>query len=46
MIISIGALIVTTYENGRKFKDDWEQKQSTSNADSLFDLISQFIGNY
>lgn len=44
--ISVGVLIVTTYENRRRFTKDWQQKQKSEKADTLNDLISQFIGNY
>lgn len=45
-LITVGALIVTTFENRTRFKEDWKNKIRTSNADELMKIISEYVGNY
>lgn len=45
-LVSVTALIFTTYENRRRFKLDAINKTKSYNADLLTELTSQFIGNY
>lgn len=45
-LITVGALIVTTFENRTRFKQDWKNKIRTSNADELMKIISEYVGNY
>lgn len=44
--VAVVVLIVTTYENRRRFEQDWNTRLRVSDADKLIDLISQYIGSY
>lgn len=45
-LISVTALILTTYENRKRFKKDWVAKVKVADGDNLINLASQYIANY